>query len=54
MSLIKRNGNYSSLRSMMNELMNVDRFLDRAPFFTEPLQVPAVNIKETDKILKWR
>lgn len=48
MSLIKRNGNFSSLRSMMNELMNADRFLDRNPFFSEPLQVPAVNIKETD------
>jgi HSP20 family protein len=48
MSLIKRNGNYSGLRSMMNELMNADRFLDRAPFFSEALQVPAVNIKETD------
>jgi HSP20 family protein len=49
MSLIKRNGNYSSLRSMMNELMNVDRFLEKAPFLSDPLQVPAVNIKETDQ-----
>jgi HSP20 family protein len=50
MSLIKRNGNYSDLRSTMNELinMNVDQFLNRNPFFVEPLQMPAVNIKETD------
>jgi HSP20 family protein len=48
MSLIKRNEAYSGLRSLVNDLMNADRFFDRNPFFSQSLQVPAVNIKETD------
>ena len=58
MTLIKRSGNgglIPSLRSNLNELFDMDRFLEE-PFFETPFwngrrfsRVPAANIKETEK-----
>lgn len=58
MTLIKRRGNAGlipSLRSNLNELFDMDRFLEE-PFFETPFwngmrfsRVPAANIKETEK-----
>lgn len=58
MTLIKKKGNgglIPSLRSNLNELFDMDRFLDE-PFFETPFwngrrfnKVPAANIRETEK-----
>lgn len=48
MSVIKRNQQYPSIRSLVNDFLSADRFFEKNPFFNESWQVPAVNIKESD------
>src|SRR5687768_5885157 len=48
MSLIKRDGEVPSIRSLFTDLFDMDRFFDNDPFFGRTRQLPSVNIKETD------
>ncbi|GAB2984119.1 Hsp20/alpha crystallin family protein [Mucilaginibacter puniceus] len=48
-TLVKSNG-FPSLRSMMEDFWNTERFFDKTLFSTETL--PAVNIRETKNLYK--
>lgn len=52
MSLIKRNGDFPSIRSLFTDLMDADRFFDNDTFFRGMRQVPAVNVSETENEFK--
>lgn len=48
MSLMKRNGGTPAVRSLFNDFFDIDRFFETSPLLRSTLEVPAVNIQESD------